>query len=161
LEKGTIDAAEWVGPYDDQKLGFNKIAPYYYYPGWWEGGPQTTAMISLTKWNELPKNYKAVVEAASAYAQNWMLSKYDGENPKALRELVANGTKLMPFPQPVMEAAFAAATELYGEISAKNAKFKKVYDQWRQFRNEEILWFRVCEGSFDNFMARQSAASKL
>src|SRR6187455_775458 len=89
LEKGTLDACEWVGPYDDQKLGFNKIAPYYYYPGWWEGGPQTTAMISLTKWNELPKSYKAIIEAASAYAQNWMLSKYDGENPKALRELVS------------------------------------------------------------------------
>src|SRR6187401_842812 len=77
LEKGTVDAAEWVGPYDDQKLGFNKVAPYYYYPGWWEGGPQTTAMIALNKWNELPKSYKAIIEAASAYAQNWMLSKYD------------------------------------------------------------------------------------
>jgi TRAP-type mannitol/chloroaromatic compound transport system substrate-binding protein len=161
LEKGTIDAAEWIGPYDDQKLGFNKIAPYYLYPGWWEGGPQTTAMISLAKWNELPKSYKAVLEAASAYAQAWMLSKYDAENPKALRELVAGGTKLMPFPQPVMEAAFTAANELYAEISAKNPRFKKVYDNWRPFRNEEILWFRVCEGSFDNFMARQSAAGKL
>ena len=90
-----------------------------------------------------------------------MLSKYDAENPKALRELVASGTKLVPFPQPVMEAAFTAATELYGELLAKNPRFKKIYDNWRQFRNEEILWFRVCEGSFDNFMARQSAASKL
>ena len=161
LEKGTIDAAEWVGPYDDQKLGFNKIAPYYYYPGWWEGGPQTTAMIGLNKWNELPKSYKAVVEAASAYAQTWMVSKYDAENPKALRELVAGGTKLMPFPQPLMEAAFNASNELYAEISAKNAKFKKIYDNWRPFRNEEILWFRVCENSFDNFMARMSAANKL
>jgi len=161
LEKGTIDAAEWIGPYDDQKLGFNKIAPYYYYPGWWEGGPQTSAMINLAKWSELPRNYKAVVEAASAYAQNWMLSKYDAENPKALRELAASGTKLMPFPQPVMEAAFAAANELYAELSAKNPRFKKVYDNWRPFRNEEILWFRVCEGSFDNFMARMSASGKL
>src|SRR6195256_3480850 len=161
LEKGTIDAAEWVGPYDDEKLGFNKIAPYYFYPGWWEGGPQTTAMIGLNKWNELPKNYKAVVEAASAYAQTWMVSKYDAENPKALRELVAGGTKLMPFPQPLMEAAFNASNELYAEISAKNAKFKKIYDNWRPFRNEEILWFRVCENSFDNFMARMSAANKL
>src|SRR6266536_2319400 len=145
LEKGTIDAAEWVGPYDDQKLGFNKIAPYYYYPGWWEGGPQTTAMIGLNKWNELPKNYKAVVEAASAYAQTWMVSKYDAENPKALRELVAGGTKLMPFPQSLMEAAFNASNELYAEISAKNPKFKKVYENWKPFRNEEILWFRVAE----------------
>ena len=102
LEKGTIDAAEWVGPYDDQKLGFNKIAPYYYYPGWWEGGPQTSAYINLGKWNELPKNYKAVIEAACCQAHRpWMISKYDAENPKALRELMAAGTKLMPFPQSV------------------------------------------------------------
>ena len=161
LEKGTIDAAEWVGPYDDQKLGFNKIAPYYYYPGWWEGGPQTTAMIGLGKWNELPKSYQAVVEAASAYAQAWMLSKYDAQNPKALRELVTGGTKLTPFPNAVMEAAFNASTELYAELSAKSPKFKKIYDNWRPFRNEEILWFRVCEGTFDNFMARMSASDKL
>ena len=90
-----------------------------------------------------------------------MLSKYDAENPRALRELAAGGTKLMPFPQPVMEAAFTASNELYAELSAKNPKFKKIYDNWRPFRNEEILWFRVCEGSFDNFMARMSAANKL
>ena len=105
LEKGTIDAAEWVGPYDDQKLGFNKIAPYYYYPGWWEGGPQTSAYVNLTKWNELPKYYQSVIQAAAARAQTLMLSKYDAENPKALRELMAAGTKLLPFPQSVMEAA--------------------------------------------------------
>ncbi len=161
LEKGTIDAAEWVGPYDDQKLGFNKIAPYYYYPGWWEGGPQTSAYINLGKWAELPKAYRAVIEAATAKAHTLMVSKYDAENPKALRELVAAGTKLMPFPQPVMEACFAAATELYAEIAAKNPKFKKIYDSWRPFRNETILWFRVCENTFDNFMGRQSAANKL
>ena len=161
LEKGTIDAAEWVGPYDDQKLGFNKITQYYYYPGWWEGGPQPSAYINLEKWNELPKPYKAVMEAGCAQAQKWMLSKYDAENPKALRELAATGTKLMPFTQPVMEACFNASNEIWAEISAKNAKFKKVYDSWRPFRNEEILWFRVCENTFDNFMARQSATDKL
>jgi TRAP-type mannitol/chloroaromatic compound transport system substrate-binding protein len=161
LEKGTIDAAEWVGPYDDQKLGFNKITQYYYYPGWWEGGPQPSAYINLEKWNELPKPYKAVMEAGCAQAQKWMLSKYDAENPKALRELAATGTKLMPFTQPVMEACFNASNEIWAEISAKNARFKKVYDSWRPFRNEEILWFRVCENTFDNFMARQSAADKL
>ena len=90
-----------------------------------------------------------------------MLSKYDAQNPKALRDLVAGGTKLMPFPNPVMEAAFNASNELYAELSAKSPKFKKIYDNWRPFRNEEILWFRVCEGTFDNFMARMSAADKL
>ena len=68
LEKGTIDATEWVGPYDDEKLGFYKIAPFYYYPGWWEGGTANHFMINLPKWNELPKNYQAVVAADSRIA---------------------------------------------------------------------------------------------
>src|SRR5437899_4921108 len=123
LEKGTIDAAEWVGPYDDQKLGFNKITPYYYYPGWWEGGPQPSAYFNLAKWNELPSTYRAMIEAAADRAHLWMLSKYDAQNPKALRELMATGTKLMPFPQSVMEACFNAANELYADISAKNPRF--------------------------------------
>src|SRR5246500_3233897 len=97
LEKGTIDAAEWVGPYDDQKLGFNKIAPNYYYPGWWEGGPTLHTFISLEKWNSLPKPYQATVRMACAAANTWMTGKYDAQNPKALRELVAGGTKLAPF----------------------------------------------------------------
>jgi TRAP-type mannitol/chloroaromatic compound transport system substrate-binding protein len=161
LEKGTIDAAEWVGPYDDQKLGFHKITQYYYYPGWWEGGPQPSTYINLGKWNELPRSYQAIVESAAERAKYWMLSKYDAENPKALRELMAGGTKLMPFPQAVMEACFNATNQLYDEICAKNPRFKKVYNSWKPFRNEEILWFRVCENTFDNFMARMSAANKL
>ncbi len=97
LEKGTIDAAEWVGPYDDQKLGFNKVAPIYYYPGWWEGGPQLSVYVNLAKWAELPKSYQAIVEAAAAKAHTSMLAKYDAQNPKAVRELVGAGTKLLPF----------------------------------------------------------------
>jgi TRAP-type mannitol/chloroaromatic compound transport system substrate-binding protein len=161
LEKGTIDAAEWVGPYDDQKLGFNKVAPNYYYPGWWEGGPQLSMFINIAKWNELPKAYQTALENACARAHTWMVSKYDAQNPKALRELVAAGTKLLPFPQPVMEACFNAANDLYAETSAKNAKFKKVFDQWKAFRGEQVLWFRVAEGTFDNFMFRASAQNKL
>jgi TRAP-type mannitol/chloroaromatic compound transport system substrate-binding protein len=161
LEKGAIDAAEWVGPYDDQKLGFNKVAPYYYYPGWWEGGPQLSNYINISKWNELPKAYQAIIEAASAKAHTSMLAKYDAENPKALRQLIAGGTKLTPFSQPIMEACFVAANDVYAETVASNAKFKKIYDQWKPFRAEEVLWFRVVENTFDNFMARQSAANKL
>ena len=69
LEKGTIDGAEWVGPYDDEKLGFNKVAPYYYYPGWWEGGPTVHAFFNLEKYNALPKLYQGRADlAASTYA---------------------------------------------------------------------------------------------
>ena len=161
LEKGTIDAAEWIGPYDDQKLGFNKVAQYYYYPGWWEAGPQLSAYVNLAKWNELPKNYQALLEAAAAKAHTSMLSKYDAVNPKALRELVASGTKLTPFSPAVLDACFAATNQVYDETMAKNARFKKLYEGWKPFRAEEVLWFRVVENTLDTFMARLSAANKL
>src|ERR1022692_4449066 len=93
LEKGTIYAAEWVGPYDDEKLGFQKVAKYYYYPGWWEGGPMLLSFVNLDKWNALPKYYQSILEQAGHYANNWMMAKYDQANPPALRRLLANGTK--------------------------------------------------------------------
>jgi TRAP-type mannitol/chloroaromatic compound transport system substrate-binding protein len=161
LEKGTIDAAEWVGPYDDEKLGFNKVAKYYYYPGWWEGGPQLSMMVNIAQWNQLPKHYQAILEAACAEANVWMVSKYDAVNPAALRRLVANGAVLRPFSREVMEACLKSANELYAETAAKNAKFKKVYDSWVKFRDEQLLWFRVAEGTFDSFMGYASANKKI
>jgi TRAP-type mannitol/chloroaromatic compound transport system substrate-binding protein len=154
LERGTIDAAEWVGPYDDEKLGFNKVAPFYYYPGFWEGGPTVHLYFSKPKWDELPKAYKAVVESAAVHASMEMTAKYDAKNPAALRRLVGAGAQLRPFSQDVMEAAFKASNEVYDEISAKNADFKKMYENLRAFRNEEYLWWQVAEYTFDNFMIR-------
>ncbi len=161
LEKGTIDAAEWVGPYDDQKLGFNKVAPNYYYPGWWEGGPMLHSFVNIGKWNELPKTYQAIFEAACAQAHTWMVAKYDAQNPRALRELAASGTKLVAFPTPVMEACFKAADEVYAETVATNPKFKKVFEQWKAIRADQVLWWRVAENTFDNFMVRASAGNRL
>src|SRR6266853_2877477 len=97
LEKGTIDAAEWVGPYDDEKLGFHKVVKFYYYPGWWEGGTANHLQINLDKWNSLPKNYQSIVRAAAAQANSWMAARYDMQNPGALKRLVAGGTQLRPF----------------------------------------------------------------
>jgi TRAP-type mannitol/chloroaromatic compound transport system substrate-binding protein len=155
LEKGTIDAAEWVGPYDDQKLGFNKVAPNYYYPGWWEGGPQLSLYINTKAWESLPAEYKAIVQAAASHAHVEMQAKYDAKNPAALKQLVATGTKLNRFPKDVLEAAFKAANELYGELSAKNPNWKKVYEDWSKFRNDQVLWFRFAEAGFDDFMQAQ------
>ena len=107
LEKGTIDAAEWVGPYDDEKLGFQKVAKYYYYPGFWEGGPTVHAFANLDKWNELPKSYQAIVTNAAAYANQWCLAKYDELNPAALKRLLANGVKLHGFSPAIMEACYS------------------------------------------------------
>jgi TRAP-type mannitol/chloroaromatic compound transport system substrate-binding protein len=153
LEKGTIDAAEWVGPYDDEKLGFNKVAKYYYYPGWWEGGPMLSVLVNMRAWESLPKEYQAILEAACAESNVLMMAKYDAENPAAMRRLLAGGALLKPFPKDVMEAAFSEAHKIYEETSAKNAKFKKVFDSWKKFRDDQYSWQRVAEASFDRFMS--------
>jgi TRAP-type mannitol/chloroaromatic compound transport system substrate-binding protein len=157
LEKGTIDAAEWVGPYDDEKLGFQKVAKYYYYPGWWEGGPCLHNFINLQKWNELPKQYQSIIHSASHVANTYMVSKYDAANPAALKRLVAGGAQLRPFSQPVMEACYKAANDIYAETAAANPEIKKILDAVVPFRNEQYLWWQVAEYSFDTFMIRARA----
>jgi TRAP-type mannitol/chloroaromatic compound transport system substrate-binding protein len=155
LEKGTIDAAEWVGPYDDQKLGFNKVAPFYYYPGWWEGGPQVDFFINTAKYNALPAEYKAIIEAASSHAHVDMQAKYDARNPAALKQLVGAGAKLRPFPNDIMNQAFKVSMEVYSELSAKNPAWKKVYEDYAKFRADQVLWFRFAEAGFDDYMQAQ------
>jgi TRAP-type mannitol/chloroaromatic compound transport system substrate-binding protein len=155
LEKGTIDAAEWVGPYDDKKLGFNKVAPFYYYPGWWEGGPQLDFFINNKAFEALSAENKAIVECAAAYAHTFMQAKYDVLNPGALRELVGLKTKLRAYPTDVMNAAFKEAMALYDELSAKNESWKKIYADFSKFRADQNLWFRFTEATFDKFMQSQ------
>jgi TRAP-type mannitol/chloroaromatic compound transport system substrate-binding protein len=157
LERGTIDAAEWVGPYDDEKLGFQRVAPFYYYPGFWEGPGMVHFFFNQQKWNELPKHYKAIVQAAAGYVTVDMVAKYDAHNPAALKRLVAAGAQLRPFSPEILEASFTASNELYDEISASNPDFKRVYEHMRAFRNDEYLWFQVAEYGFDNFMIRARA----
>ena len=151
LEKGTIDAAEWVGPYDDEKLGFNKVAKFYYYPGFWEGGPMLHTIVNLEKWNSLPKHYQAALETACAEANTWMPAKYDVVNVASLRRLVAGGTQLRPFPRPVLEAAEKASYELYDELKGKSKHWARMYPDWLKFRNDEFLWFRVAEHTYDSY----------
>jgi TRAP-type mannitol/chloroaromatic compound transport system substrate-binding protein len=152
LEKGTIDAAEWVGPYDDQKLGFNKVAPFYHYPGWWEGGPQLDLYVNTKAYEGLPAEYKAIIEAAAAYAHTDMQAKYDARNPVALKQLVAAGTKVVAFNKAVLDAAFKEAMALYSDLSAKNPNWKKVYSDYANFRRDQNLWFRFTEAQFDRYM---------
>jgi TRAP-type mannitol/chloroaromatic compound transport system substrate-binding protein len=159
LEKGTIDAAEWVGPYDDEKLGFYKVVKYYYYPGWWEGGTTNHLLVNLDKWNALPKSYQAVLSAACGYANVEEQARYDARNPAALKRLVANGTTLRPFSQSVMEACLKASQEVNAETSAVNADYKKVWDSIQAFRNDEYLWWQVAEFNYDSFMIRSRTKS--
>jgi TRAP-type mannitol/chloroaromatic compound transport system substrate-binding protein len=154
LEKGTIDAAEWVGPYDDEKLGFNKVAKFYYYPGFWEGGPTVHAFANIDKWNALPKNYQAILTAATTYANTWMAARYDMQNPTAFKKLVSGGTQLKPFSDEILEACLKATNELWGELSATNADFKKTIEAMKTYSNDEYLWWQVAEYRFDTFMIK-------
>jgi len=159
LEKGTIDAAEWVGPYDDEKLGFYKVAKHYYYPGWWEPGPELDLLVGKKAWSSLTKEYQAILEMACAEAWGWMTAKYDALNPPALKRLIAAGVKLAPFSNAIMVACYKTANEVYGEIAAKNAKFRKIYEPWLKFRGDQVQWFSVAENTFDNFMTAAERVS--
>jgi TRAP-type mannitol/chloroaromatic compound transport system substrate-binding protein len=152
LEKGTVDAAEWIGPYDDQKLGFNKVAKFYAYPGYWEGGTQADLHVNTKAYDALSPEYKAIVESAAAYAHVDMLAKYDARNATALKQLVAGGTTLVRFPKDLMDAAFKESMAAYSELSAKNPNWKKIYDDLAAFRRDVNLWFRFAEASFDDYM---------
>jgi TRAP-type mannitol/chloroaromatic compound transport system substrate-binding protein len=157
LERGTIDAAEWVGAYDDEKLGFNKVAPFYYYPGWQEGASVLHTMVNQQKFNELPKGYQRILELASTHGNTHMMAMYDARNPAALKRLMAAGTQLRAFPADVLDGAQKAATDLYAEIGAQNADFKRMYDSAIAFRNDFYLYNQLADYSFDTLMIRARA----
>jgi TRAP-type mannitol/chloroaromatic compound transport system substrate-binding protein len=154
LEKGAIDAAEWVSPYDDEKLGFQKVAKYYYYPGWWEGAMALHFLINLEAWESLPKAYRAIVTAAATYANTAVQGAIDAGNPGALRRLVAGGTQLRPFNAAMMDTFLKTSNEVNAEAAASNPDFKKMYDHLMAFRNEQYMWWQVAEYSYDSFMIR-------
>ena len=155
LEKGTIDAAEWISPHDDLKLGLNKVAPFYYYPGWWEGGPQLTLMVNQKAYDALTSENKAIIEAASYLAHVDIQAKYDAFNPGALKQLAAQKTKVLPFPKEMMDVAFKHAQDVYSELNGKNPNWKKVFEDYSKFRADANWWFRFGEARFDSFMQSQ------
>jgi TRAP-type mannitol/chloroaromatic compound transport system substrate-binding protein len=152
LEKGTIDAAEWVGPYDDEKLGFYKVAKNYYYPGWWEPGPAIHFFINKKAWDALPAEYKEAFQAAAFEANVTMMAQYDNLNPIALRKLVQNGVQLRSYSPEIMDAAYKAAEALYVDESGKNPAFKKMFDAYRAYQKTQNQWFAVAELRMDQFL---------
>jgi TRAP-type mannitol/chloroaromatic compound transport system substrate-binding protein len=155
LERGALDAVEFTGPFDDQKLGFYKVAPHYYYPGWHDGSPQLDLFVGLKAYEALPGEYKAMIEAAASHAHVLMQAKYDARNPPALRQLVSLGAKLHRFPTEVVATGYKEAMALYDEISTRNPNWKKVYDDYAPFRADQNLWFSVAESSLDIFTQSQ------
>ncbi len=161
LEEGTIDAAEFVGPYDDEKLGFNRVAKYYYYPGWWEGGVAATNLIRLERWNALPKSYQEAVRTGSALANTVLTARYDTLNPTALRTLVERGTILRPYSHDILLACFSAAEETYEAIATDNQDFKTLLDSYMGYRSDAYLWFQISEYAQDTFLMLQQRAGRL
>ncbi len=157
LQNGTLDAVEFVSPYDDEKLSIGKLAPYYYYPGWWQGSSAQHLVINLAQWNALPKAYRAILSAACAEINGQTLALYDARNPAALRRLVASGSNLRGFSPDITEAAYKAAQEIFTEAAKDNPKFRKLHETYTAFRNDGYLWWQVCEYTYDNFIIRQRA----
>jgi TRAP-type mannitol/chloroaromatic compound transport system substrate-binding protein len=164
LESGALDGFEWVGPYDDERFGdkpdgakqpIAKVAPNYYYPGWWKGGMQLHLAVAKDKFDALPKSYQAALRAAAAAANASVLAKYDAANPGALKRLVVGGAQLRLFPQDALEACYKTSNDLYAQLSNDDPNFKKIADSYMAFRADQYLWWQVAEYSFDNFMIRE------
>lgn len=152
LERGTIDAAEWAGPYDDEKLGFHQVADYYYYPGWWEPGPMLTFYVNSNAWNRLPKVYQEAFTAAAQVANQDMLADYDAKNPRAFARLISGGTRLRRFSDDIMGAARRESFELLEEEAAADPAYQNVYSSWKSFRDESLAWFGIAEQAFSKFV---------
>ncbi|MBP0031125.1 TRAP transporter substrate-binding protein [Roseofilum sp. Guam] len=156
LERGAIDAAEWVGPYDDEKLGLNKAAQYYYYPGWWEPGSTFELQVNVDQWNQLPKEYQDVLRSAAADANIHCLARYDTLNPQALKRLKDGGTQLQPFSPEILTACRQATQELLAQQASEEPSFKEIYDSWKQFQADIFSWHAVSELGYSSFAIGQS-----
>jgi TRAP-type mannitol/chloroaromatic compound transport system substrate-binding protein len=154
LEKGTIDGAEWVGPYDDEKLGFVRVARFYHYPGWWEPSSTTGFISNLEKFNSLPPLYREALVSATLESNNWVATKYDAVNAAALKRLAGQGAVLQPFSQEVMDGCYKAAQELYTELNQKNPAFKKIYDSYKAFQDDGYFWHQVTDYTMDAYSIR-------
>ncbi len=151
LERGVVDAAEWVGPYDDEKMGFGRIARHYYAPGWWEPGPALSFYVNRQAWEALPQAYRDVLEAAAAEASLTMQAEYDARNPEALSRLVADGVQLHTFPDDVLQAAERETRDVLETLSGAQADFRGIYEPWKAFREQSFRWFSVSEQPFARF----------
>ena len=151
LERGAIDALEWVGPYDDEKLGFNKVANYYYYPGWWEPGPTLSFYVNRDSFAGLPTTYQEILRGVMIEAGEIMTARYDNVNPPALERLIAGGVQLRAFSQDIMEAAYKASFELYEEQAAADPTYRRIYDAWNSYREVSDRWFATAEWEYARF----------
>lgn len=154
LERGTLDAVELVGPYDDEVLGFYKVAKYYYSPGVLELGASDVMLANLDAYNQLPPAYKAALQSACAEANTYMLASYDHLNVAALRRLVAAGVQLMSWSEEIMQAMKTHSDKILAERAAGDAQFAKIYKAWNAFKNDQLLWGSINDAAALSFLIR-------
>ena len=146
------DATEWVGPYDDEKLGFYQIAKNYYYPGWWEPGLTGSLLVNREAFDALPGAYQEALKSACAETISERLAAYDAANPLALARLVQDhGVTLREYSREIMEAAWRESNAYLEEQAAADATFKTVYDSWKDFRAHAFPYFAGNELAYANF----------
>ncbi len=149
LQAGTIDATEWVGPYNDLAFGLHKAATYYYYPGWHEPGPTLEAIVNQDAWNSLPADLQAIVSAAAAATGQRMLAEYTARNQAALRTLVdEHGVQVRAFPQDVIAALRDATGQVLTELAASDPMARKVYESYRSFRGAVLETTKLAEDAY-------------
>ena len=149
LQTGTIDATEWVGPYNDLAFGFHQIADYYYYPGWHEPGSMLEFMVNLDAWNELPETLKVIVKTAAQAVNQDLLDEYTAMNNKALQELVnKHGVTLLPLPKEVVQEFKLISEDVLEELAKEDADFKKVYEHFKDFKNNVTNYHNISEDAF-------------
>lgn len=146
LERGVIDATEWIGPYHDYMMGFYKVARYYYYPGWHEPGTNLEFFVNKGAFSKLPPDLRQIVRNAAAKVHHWMLCEFESKNNVYLQKLVnEEKVDLRPFPDEVLEKFRAYSAEVIEEIVGSDAQSKKVYDAYLSFRNQVTPWADISE----------------
>ncbi|MEZ5056814.1 MAG: TRAP transporter substrate-binding protein [Saprospiraceae bacterium] len=148
LERGVIDATEWIGPYHDYKMGFHKIAKYCYYPGWHEPGSMLEIFINKSTFEGLPNDLQVILKSAAARLNVWMLSEFEAKNGQFLNKMKEEGTDFRAFPKPVMDSLRVYTNEVLNEITANDAFSKKVYDSFSSFKKKAAEWSSVTERAY-------------
>jgi TRAP-type mannitol/chloroaromatic compound transport system substrate-binding protein len=146
LERGVIDATEWIGPYHDYMMGFHKIAKFYYSPGWHEPGSVLENMFNLKTYNELPEHLQIILETASARMNLWVISEFEAKNNEYLNKIKEEKTvELRKFSPEILQTLSQYTDEVLMELSAADPFTQKVFDSFNTFRRDIKNWASYSE----------------
>ncbi len=154
MERGVLDAAEWVGPFDDQILGMHRVARYYYMPSWAEASAMLGFYFNKDFWNDLPADIRAQIKACCYECNAWMAAQYQARNPVALRELEDYGVEVRNFPESVLAAFERGAEQVHEEDMQASSIYRKIYADWSEFRDTVRSWNQRTTHQYERFIYR-------